>query len=313
MDTQYINANEFDIIKFNVPGEIKYNSTSSKQYTIFPKYSYPRINKEAETEVNEHALCIYTDPIEFKKGGLLKVDGEIRRTNDDCYAFWIPLEQQFGGDGTKSLYNLLTNMDYMINNKIDENPDYFGQKKEIEYNNLVKQSHEPPNADVKWKPWIRAKIRIPFNENNGFKKFNIRLVNSTGSPKIIVDSITELRKYFTYGCTAQFLLKIKTFWILKNNYTEKNCGFRITCDTMHFIDNSMKYIDHPIILNNNKNNDEDNFDDNNTCLICLSANKTFICVPCGHVVFCDECVMKYQEKSCPVCRKMTDVIIKVYK
>jgi hypothetical protein len=66
----------------------------------------------------EETLCILTDPIEIKRGGLLKPDTENpsygRMTDDDCTAMWLPLEDEYGGKGAITLHDLFKQIDELL-------------------------------------------------------------------------------------------------------------------------------------------------------------------------------------------------------
>lgn len=55
------------------------------------------------------------------------------------------------------------------------------------------------------------------------------------------------------------------------------------------------------------------------CCICLEEEKTFSCIPCGHVNYCTQCsssqinIMKRnKEFQCPICRKPVNQILRIF-
>eukprot|EP01083_Nonionella_stella_P301239 1032241_1 len=48
------------------------------------------------------------------------------------------------------------------------------------------------------------------------------------------------------------------------------------------------------------------------CVVCLEKSRSHVCVPCGHLCICQDCVSLINEQ-CPLCRKKCDNIIKVFK
>ena len=63
-----------------------------------------------------------------------------------------------------------------------------------------------------------------------------------------------------------------------------------------------KNISNEIINNHLKQNDK-------TCIICLDRPRDTVVQPCGHVLACEDCVMKLVDKiniiqsaTCPICR-----------
>ena len=42
------------------------------------------------------------------------------------------------------------------------------------------------------------------------------------------------------------------------------------------------------------------------CLVCLSAVKNVVLLPCRHVAVCEACLAGFQQHKCPVCRTPLD-------
>jgi hypothetical protein len=56
-------------------------------------------------------------------------------------------------------------------------------------------------------------------------------------------------------------------------------------------------------------------DDLNVCVMCLDARKTYIAVPCGHVILCDECHLAGNINigdECPLCRERIQLLMKIH-
>ena len=51
--------------------------------------------------------------------------------------------------------------------------------------------------------------------------------------------------------------------------------------------------------------------EDNECVICFDKPKQYLCVPCGHLCFCQDC--KNATKDCPICRQKVVQIIKLFK
>ena len=243
-----------EIVEYKKTGDK--NAKPSSQYTIFPKYTYSQTTGDDNEKVEkvEETLCILTDPIQMKRGGILKVDPQYRPTDDDCTALWIPLDEKFGGEGAIELHNMLTSIDDEFTEKLEEEG-YFNVKdggvlKHMSYIPIVRQAEKPPGAGDDFVEWNRTKVRIPFKEvatpDGNRKEIDVKLVvpGDDGEPvKKVATSIAELRKDFTYGCTAQFFLEVKTFWILrtakKSGKTSKHdCGFKVTCKMINITEKS---------------------------------------------------------------------------
>lgn len=46
------------------------------------------------------------------------------------------------------------------------------------------------------------------------------------------------------------------------------------------------------------------------CVICMDAQRTHICLPCGHFVMCDSCISLVAD--CPICRTRVQSFVKVF-
>ncbi|KAF0714233.1 Aste57867_3948 [Aphanomyces stellatus] len=52
-------------------------------------------------------------------------------------------------------------------------------------------------------------------------------------------------------------------------------------------------------------------DGHDECVICMDEARNAVCIPCGHLSSCYECVS--QESNCPICRAAIQSVVKVYK
>ncbi|RHY41776.1 hypothetical protein DYB38_006793 [Aphanomyces astaci] len=53
--------------------------------------------------------------------------------------------------------------------------------------------------------------------------------------------------------------------------------------------------------------------DMNECVICMDMPRTAVCVPCGHLAGCYNCLLVVQKKSgCPICRSAIAAVVRVY-
>lgn len=48
------------------------------------------------------------------------------------------------------------------------------------------------------------------------------------------------------------------------------------------------------------------------CIACMMVNKAWMCSPCRHLVYCDDCVVRARAVTCPVCREPCRRFAKVY-
>lgn len=64
-------------------------------------------------------------------------------------------------------------------------------------------------------------------------------------------------------------------------------------------------------IQDQEDNKEDNKEDTaKQCIICMDALPTHIAIPCGHQVYCENCIQKL--KKCAICRKEITNFYKVY-
>ena len=55
-------------------------------------------------------------------------------------------------------------------------------------------------------------------------------------------------------------------------------------------------------------------DEDNSCVVCMDAARTAVCVPCGHNAGCIECLTAIHESNqgCPVCRAELSQVIRLF-
>ena len=255
---------QFVVKNFNLPREIEEKTsfkpkggeskdakeTKTFQYILFPKYTYSQSSGEDNSKADPvvDTLCVLTPPIEIKRGGLLKADGEWRKSDEDCKSAWIPLQKEFGGDGAVELYEMFKKIDKHFQDKMKKNPtDFLVLKKgkeesklsgELVYNTLVKEAVAPDNA-TDFVPWLRGKVVIPSKDG---KTINVKLIvpgDDGEQVKKVVTSIAELRKDFAYGCTAQFYLNNPNILGSKTaTKGKRECGFKVVCDMINIVERS---------------------------------------------------------------------------
>ena len=55
-----------------------------------------------------------------------------------------------------------------------------------------------------------------------------------------------------------------------------------------------------------------NVNEDELCIICYKNKKTYAFIPCGHLCICNECVDKYEDDKCIICRKEFCIPHKIY-
>ena len=49
------------------------------------------------------------------------------------------------------------------------------------------------------------------------------------------------------------------------------------------------------------------------CVICMSAERSYAIIPCGHKCLCAECGTKMAFETCPLCRKTVQVVCEIFE
>lgn len=57
---------------------------------------------------------------------------------------------------------------------------------------------------------------------------------------------------------------------------------------------------------------EENSEDENICCICMEKPRTHAPVPCGHMIYCEDCILRCG-KTCAKCRTPITSIVKIFK
>jgi hypothetical protein len=122
-----VQASDFNVENYKVdPIKESPDFKNAAQYTAFPRYKYDKQevkkgkkgdNEKADGESGKYErLIILTKPIKMVKGGFPKLDGQWRKSENDCQYFWLPLE---GSDGaTELLEKVLVPLDEYNTKKI---------------------------------------------------------------------------------------------------------------------------------------------------------------------------------------------------
>jgi alanine-alpha-ketoisovalerate/valine-pyruvate aminotransferase len=59
---------------------------------------------------------------------------------------------------------------------------------------------------------------------------------------------------------------------------------------------------------------EDKFHDatDKVCAICCDRHRDSVLVPCGHIVACMPCGLKFDDQNCPICKQYVSLVLKTY-
>ena len=252
-----IKTNEFDVKKYKLePIRDLKDSQDSAQYNAFPRYLYNKKGKNNDKFESEgERFIVITNPIKISKGGLPRLDGKWRKTDNDCLYFWLPLLDTDEG-GNDLLKNILEPLDEYNDKKItqegnkgfvtrvDEKTGKLVTLKNLKYVPCIKEFTPGTNdedetnddtcdddvfkKDIKMSidEYKRIKVRLAtlFEKDvdkNSLRKIKTRVYinDSDGNPKEEtenVESLDDLRKLFVWNCTAQFALEFNKFWVMKS-------------------------------------------------------------------------------------------------
>ena len=48
------------------------------------------------------------------------------------------------------------------------------------------------------------------------------------------------------------------------------------------------------------------------CAICCDRRRDSVLVPCGHIVACMQCGMKFDDQRCPICKQYVSMVLKTF-
>ena len=58
--------------------------------------------------------------------------------------------------------------------------------------------------------------------------------------------------------------------------------------------------------------DGEEADETKECIICLSRPRTHVVTPCGHMLYCEDCVQSCLERGCAACRRRVESACRVF-
>lgn len=246
-ETKSVNACDFSVKKYSLSPIIEPKNANDKspQVNAFPRYSYTKDAKEPGKVV------FVTKSIKITRGGIPPIDENYRPSENDCMYFWLPLDDDDEGG---------SELRKMVMDPLDE---YHAEKhdgKKIAYENEAKppigplafgkcvQEYTPENGGPMTRR-IKVRLMTEYNDKGKGKgksldaeqKIITRVFINDENGDVKEDpenikSMADLRKVFTWNCTAQFALIINKFWVMKSkdNKTKTHaCGLSVKCVQMH--------------------------------------------------------------------------------
>lgn len=259
-----IKVEDFNIANYSTQPISDYGN-DFPQHIAFPSYKYPNGQSDA--------CLILTNPIKIAVEGLPRIHPQWRPNDNDCLDFWLYLDTDPGAIELKQ--KVLEQIDAHYTQKINQqgNTNYIvknnnGQLvpiQKLKYSNSIKQvipigngeddDYEKKYTEKKYggntnrvkisidtayvpganhhdPKLIKTAIFIPVNTKVPIKD---REFKSTPEP---INCLDDIRKYYNYGCTVQFVLKIYKVWTMKNlQMGKRDCGIKIKCLQMFILDN----------------------------------------------------------------------------
>ena len=257
-ESRNMSPEEFDISKFYLDPitekKVAKDAKPEKQFTAFPKYLYPVPKGSKGTEQGQKCIII-TGNILMDKGGIPTIDGEYRKTEDDCMYFHIPLREGCEDAMTLST-KFLEPLDAQLTKKIDEESGRgfitFAKDKERTLDNL---SYSPcitecdpeagagrPTDPQKVYRRVKVKLATLFKENRDENEpqqitTKVFTCDENGDPNPEpenVNTLEDLRKLLVWKSTAKFAIEVTRFWAAKSLETKgktklRKCGITLKC------------------------------------------------------------------------------------
>ena len=108
-------------------------------------------------------------------------------------------------------------------------------------------------------------------------------------------------------------LEVLEYWenIERENQKHKETlGFMETlmnkCENLNIQNQNLE------LKNQNLEKQSKNLEDARTCKICMENEISFVFIPCGHLITCENCAVNGDLKICPMCRKQITKRVKTY-
>lgn len=175
---------------------------------------------QVETCTYKKRCILITNPIKMLFGGIPRIDGVNRLTENDCMYFWLPLF------GDQNACNLLTKVlepvDVKNNNFVPQLYDNF------EYTSCVKKFFGTLKV-------LKVGIFNIFSGVTDEREIKMKVYVDNGlEPSLIqpeeIKSMSDLRKLFTIGSTIQFALEFRELLPETNEpYDVRKCTMNVKC------------------------------------------------------------------------------------
>jgi len=249
-----ITCDDFDINRLGFRGQVPQEGAT--QYTYFPKYLFDEEKEVTRENCAKHgeSLIVITPPIKMIRGGIPKHNAKYHTADPDSAKrgyFFIPRND--ADENTKKLFEMISMIDdYMdqeINVKKNKNNLLYTisskTKKDVPTKNLTYKrmitKSQPPQTDddddddtnkkqyVEWER-IKVKFNVKYDPELGQddpREITTQLYLKDKDEPENFTKLTEIEKFFTWNCTAQFALMFNKVWAKKQDARE--CSIGIKC------------------------------------------------------------------------------------
>jgi len=262
-DTPVIDPAAFDIARL---GFSPLPSTSEQTQLIsIPRYLYDMSKKPTKENIEQFGkqLVIVTEPIKLSKGGPANYNEKYHGSNPDSVQtayFFIPYIETDAGSNL--LFSVINQIDEYMENEINTKKNKQGiletfksadRKTRIPVNGIryteMAKLLEPAVNGKEFEPYKRLKVK--FSSGAKYDKNRSQKYEETRNETFLVDTqiyvgdepdpkdcktLSDVRQYFKWGCTAQFALVFNKLWALKSG--EKKCGISAKCVQMRITEQS---------------------------------------------------------------------------
>ena len=252
--TYIVNPETFDIKRLGF-GPLP-STPEQTQLISIPRYLYDESKEPTKENIDQYGkqLIIITDAIKLSKGGPPSYNEKYHGPNPDSVRtayFYIPdIETD---SGSKKLFSVINQIDEYMNNEINNKKNknilletFKSADKKVRvpvnglrYTELAKLL-EPSIGGKEFEPYRRLKVKFSSGakydrnkntsseeaQNETFLVDTQIYVGDEPEPKNC-KTLTDIRQYFKWGCTAKFALVFNKLWMLKSG--EKKCGISVKC------------------------------------------------------------------------------------
>lgn len=248
---------EFDVSRLTLDPIVEKkgkDQKADKQFMTFPKYSYP-LPKGSKGQEQRQKCIIITGNIHMAKGGIPTVDGDFRKSDDDCMYIHVPLLESCE-DGMTLATKFLEPLDSLFSTKIEDDNGRgfisFAKEKErvldhLSYTPCISECDPESLAGRPSDPqkvYRRVKLRLStvWKENRGEDEpqqitTKVFTCDDNGDPKPEpenVNTLADLRALLVWKCTVKFAIEVTKFWAAKTveskgKHKFRKCGVTLKC------------------------------------------------------------------------------------